>query len=469
MGLSKSQLNLLKQQSANIVIFIHGFNVSLGQPGYVLQPEIDGIKMPAFNQLKSSLWVDQTINTIGFGVDKNQLTDLMRVNPSGALSWGMEMEWNLNKAAGHIQTSNFESYQRIVKIIWPSQPKSVLDYMKIVIKAEQFIEPLVFLLQQLVSKKFNVYIVAHSLGNMLLLKALSSLALTGHRRSIKQVFLWQPAIPDNSFDIVDSNELYYCPNAHEAVDRVMVLFSQKDNVLGPSLDGDVDWLEKFEDPNGGLVIASIAKCIDWIDRSRVPIYIGSIYNIANAIFYPLDQLLGSELFRQRYYHQLATDHYHQGVKPTLEAQQDYLLSLMPIVFNGLTVTFIAQIKGCCPALGDLMLYRLSGWLNLPDQFGPIKFNGHSVRYIDDLVANQVATILLTVLTVKSQQTRPAMGWSGPWQQGAVIKRLQREKRLFLVDQSDCLFTHSGIKTPNQRLFETIYQQQIFGGNGMVGW
>lgn len=48
-----------------------------------------------------------------------------------------------------------------------------------------------------------------------------------------------------------------------------------------------------------------------------------------------------------------------------------------------------------------------------------------------------------------------------------LRELQRQGKLNLVDQSDCLFTHSGMRIPNDELIKKIYQKQIIKAKNYI--
>jgi len=61
------------------------------------------------------------------------------------------------------------------------------------------------------------------------------------------------------------------------------------------------------------------------------------------------------------------------------------------------------------------------------------------------------------------EVAPAMGWSGPEDAaGSLGRRLFDTGRLDIIDQGDLLTSHSGMKYPDQRLFEEIYVDEVMG-------
>ena len=114
---------------------------------------------------------------------------------------------------------------------------SATEYIQAEANATRAGRKLVNLLLQLRQEGIRVNIIAHSLGNRVLLTLLNLLADRGLNNVVDTAFLWQPAIPDTALSSdprQDTSVLrnWHFSQAHRAARTLVVLHSAQDNVLG---------------------------------------------------------------------------------------------------------------------------------------------------------------------------------------------------------------------------------------------
>ena len=98
---------------------------------------------------------------------------------------------------------------------------------------------LVPLLQQLIDAGIKVNIIAHSMGNRVLLKALEGLAALGgkyQQNSIEHIFMWEAAVPNTALSNDPTKDLSakrncYFKDATLPPKKITVLYTQHDEVL----------------------------------------------------------------------------------------------------------------------------------------------------------------------------------------------------------------------------------------------
>src|SRR5690606_10905025 len=95
---------------------------------------------------------------------------LDHLNGSGAHHWYLHMEDNLNRATGRFDRSDYSKYTRLIHLAWSGDVSS-LDYMTAETRANKAGFGLARVIDQLTAEGIAVNIIAHSLGNRVLLVA----------------------------------------------------------------------------------------------------------------------------------------------------------------------------------------------------------------------------------------------------------------------------------------------------------
>ena len=347
----------------NVTVFIHGYNVPLGEftkeiSGFenVLQEKLEEAKFSgtmgsiaaANDANKEAPGMGLKANTVGYystiyrdakileGQTKFSLpakyvqksddglqyitvadSDVsggkLFLNGTGARNWAINMENNLNKvASSSVYTSPeyYKKYTRLLHVTWTGNPSSPLDYMQAA--GEDAFDPIAVgelkqLFLDLKAKGLTVNVVAHSLGNAILIAALNELGKEG--KSVDHVFMWEAAVPNDVFarpkPKKGRKDPWYLPNLVDGADKFTVLYSNNDNILGEIPESD----------SNGVQINSGVKQID-INKSKpltelVPAYLTtklgltSIYHFAMWAGCPLSAMWNLEKLQELYQSWLA--------------------------------------------------------------------------------------------------------------------------------------------------------------------
>lgn len=340
--LSEQQLNCIKQthpESPNVLLFVHGYNVGLGAYGKVLytddrksstcqQVEFSNGEMQFLDDQVGSLYFSEQDATIYRSIHQQQhfaraLSDLAinddSLNGDGAHNWWLHMEYNLNKAAGfrgfdYWYQSQQPQYTRIVNIAWSGDPASPLDYMAVEPIAAATAEHLQHIIEQLLAHQIEINVVAHSAGNIVVLKLMQLLGMQQrYQQCLNRVFMWQPAMPNNVLSPAANREddsltgFWRTQQAHLSARKIYVLYSHHDNILGPiplTLQGQKEARlhEKWRTPGGGKGMAITALSLDIIDQQLgVPNALKSCYHMAHLFHAPFNTLLFDDDFRETLY------------------------------------------------------------------------------------------------------------------------------------------------------------------------
>ena len=127
------------------------------------------------------------------------------------------MEDNFNRATKQFDHSDYRSFTRFINIFWPGDIDSPLNYMEAVTNANKTGKQLIPLIQQLQQANITINVVAHSAGNIALLKLMNIL---GKQKlpPLDHVFLWEPAVPDDALSNITqkNNKNYNYPYAYQA-------------------------------------------------------------------------------------------------------------------------------------------------------------------------------------------------------------------------------------------------------------
>jgi type VI secretion system VgrG family protein len=280
MMLNDHDIDYLKKNGNNVLVFVHGYNIPLG----ALSKEFASVKTRADDiergadeeammshggSLMAELEIeghDPLDDITGFvNSDRNStiFRDLAIVqeqllceqtlpdslfesldakeaalNGTGAFNWFVHMEKNFNEATGQFKAgdaSTYKKYTRCVHVTWSGNPKESIDYMDAVPRGLNAGVKLATLILFLKKQGLLVNVVAHSLGNAVLFSAMDAIGkkLPG---AIDHAFMWEAAIPNNAFTrpkpAPGKTDAWYLPKALAGAKKVTVLHSKNDNILG---------------------------------------------------------------------------------------------------------------------------------------------------------------------------------------------------------------------------------------------
>ncbi|MGM0825218.1 MAG: hypothetical protein ACQEUY_10900 [Pseudomonadota bacterium] len=255
--LSDEQLEQLRLAGNNATLFLHGYNVPLGQYGsfasWEKRRDISAEPLLTTAHTASSATILQDIDKVNIQVPvtrgytasnlyhaptENRPDDYREAycNGSGAYNWFVHMEHQLNRAAGMTE-EDWRPYTRMVGIAWLGDTGSV-DFFQAELNAMAAGRRLVALLEQLNDAGIAINIISHSLGARVVLTALNILGEQDRHQWVDNIYLWEPAVADNAL-VNDASQdshplgMGVFPDAHKAVKKVVVLHSEEDGILGP--------------------------------------------------------------------------------------------------------------------------------------------------------------------------------------------------------------------------------------------
>ncbi len=262
--LNNEQLKYFKENGNNVLLFIHGYNLKLGNYGcypqtYEIQKNLAIIE-PQFknaDEKTSNEYIEfkksQYTRTICCDLTRSEeilafFPELFhcyknyfsryhtRYNPEGlgtentlfngteAHQWFVHMEYNFNYAAG-FRSGNYQLYTRLLNIYWPGNVY-LADFREAEKIADNTANILYSLIKQLIDQKIMINIVAHSLGCRIVLQTMRKLAENGYQQCLEHIILWQAALPSNA---LTNNPIF--SGAYKSSKKISVLYSPKDSVL----------------------------------------------------------------------------------------------------------------------------------------------------------------------------------------------------------------------------------------------
>ena len=197
------------------------------------------------NNYKSSIFRNQHIVShqakYNFGDFQAHAIDTDKTfNGTGSYNWALNMENNLNSAAGadFMTPEGYHKYTRLFHVTW-SGDHGQADYGESVDQAfapKQAIK-LAEALHSFKQAGLEVNIIAHSLGNGFMLESLRQLHKHYPNDTIDHVFMWEAAVPHNVFNRPipknGTKDRWDFKEALNVVDKVTILHSYNDNILGP--------------------------------------------------------------------------------------------------------------------------------------------------------------------------------------------------------------------------------------------
>ncbi|WP_144778755.1 alpha/beta hydrolase [Marinobacter maritimus] len=472
--LTDEQLDYFRENGNNALIYIHGYNVSHGEWGRFLNRQ-DSQKhygghgpgpRTAWHPNKATVWQD-TEALSEFTASPLEDDD---VNGTGAHSWAIHMEYQLNRAAG-FDGKDWMPYSRIINISWPGDTGST-DFMQAELNAMTSGRRLAPLLLQLADAGIAINLISHSLGARVALTALNIVGTIGRSNLVDHLFLWQPAVADNALTNNNSRDVHplglgVFPSAHSAARKIVVLHSRGDGILGPENADDRAWWQKALHHIQPLAMTAwtLAKADAPMDE-----ILGKLHGAYNKKWWCFPSFLDNgfgpaieKLYKDylpltfeagKTAHPQRSAYVPEAVKKTVQANWDRLEK---------------DILAEADALWQPCIDCLRNGERPPDYtlLAPLNHRASvSLQIAKDYVFR------LKKLAVNGwfpeQSPRPALGYVG-FDEVANEEATAFDKFIFEslndgkfipANQSKWLFIHSGMKTPTQELFEEIYQREI---------
>lgn len=283
------------------------------------------------------------------------------------------------------------------------------------------------LIEQLVTEGIAVNVVAHSLGNRVLLVAMNLLGQMNPRKEwIQNAFMWQPAVPDTALSNNPDKDTIVLRNwnfvhAHRAVRKIMVLHSNKDNVLGKHADVDSFAQDRADKDSASEV---------WSGKA------GGAYRVATVAGVPGSKLLFCPWSCPALY---TRNLMHDNLPIVEKALQEEIAK----DDNGLFTDHLT------PQWPEKMLPAIGAWL-------------YARRISREMADDALKTVrALVKADYEVRLPRPAMGYDGPMLDTDLFVRNMRDRgKLSVVNQNLWLSSHSGMRKPENVLFKEVYRDRI---------
>ena len=438
--LRADELRYFQKNGNNATIFIHGFNVPYGRFSHqaqlfdwghdILRNQAVAPRL-SYNDKLATTYRDRDTLARQYRRWQERYPhlyagiDLENLNGSDAHNWFIHMEDNLNRATGLFNRDDYRKFTRMIHLAW-SGDVFVTDYMAAESRANDAGFVLAGLIDQLVGAGIAVNLIAHSLGNRVLLVAMNLLGQMPQRQEcIAHAFMWQPAVPDTALSNDPGKDSSVLRNwnfihAHRAAKKIVVLHSNRDNILGTHADDqsfqeDLAAGEEMEALSGkirGMYRVATLAGVPGMQVRFMPWSVPALYarNLVVDNLPRIEQALQDEIARDG--NGLFTDH-------LLPKRHEYLL----------------------PALGPLLYAR---------------------RVTREMAADSMKTFrALARAEYEIKRPRPAMGYDGPEiENDLFVRRMRDEGKIALVNQSLWLFSHSGMRIPTPDLLREVYRRQI---------
>lgn len=472
--LTEEQLEQLRLAGNNATLFLHGYNVPLGQYGTFVpwekRTDINAEPLLTTAHTASSATILQDIDKVNIQVPvtrgkiANNLyhtptengSDEYReayCNGSGAYNWFVHMEHQLNRAAGMTE-EDWRPYTRMVGIAWLGDTGSV-DFFQAELNAMAAGRRLVALLEQLEDAGIAIDIISHSLGARVVLTALNILGEQERHQWIDNVYLWEPAVADNALVNDASKDSHplgmgVFPDAHKAVKKVVVLHSEEDGILGPPpQDSPSFWQQVAEVISPTAVWAhELFGADDMLDE-----LIGSFGGAYGKKWWVFPSGLSTPFIRY-YTDKAPADTVSPPAPPLMPVGPDpYGEDRAARAWQEFKTLAIEEARAAIASADPLPTYDLLA----PLAHHAVVSEEQAAAYIDTL------QWLVGRNWRAGRAPRAALGSIGF---GAVMLESRfveiklANKVYDFVNQTPWLFDHSGMKIPSAEVFEKSYQEGI---------
>lgn len=486
--LTEQELNYFKKNGNNATIFIHGFNVEYGQYAkqikhlYQTRTKLTGqasrnnhnyiageYSISPATVFRSKKGLAKRFSNLAANSRTEKLLYDENLNGEAAHKWYIHMEYELNRAAGFDTNGDgyeedWSKYTRIINVAWSGDVPSY-NYVQAEKNANLACQKLVPLLYQLKENGIKVNIIAHSLGNRVLLGLLNIAGSAGWNDVVENAFMWQPAVPDTALSNDPKADTSILRNwqfihAYKAAKRFVVLHSQNDNILGPHPE-EKDKLDGYPGLPGvaGNIPNKIAS--GFVDHFTKPSVredftkgkdgrtdyiegltgsLGSSYKIATQIGVPMYDTEGVINVPFWYNPDFYIGHIKNlDIEGNYKRYQEELKRIEATDETG-------------PAVKNLKPY----W---QEWFAPILYYERISREVSEDYFNHLRALKNT--DIKAVRPRPAMGWWGLKAAADIdpfIRQKVNEGKFVEVNQTNYLKTHSGMQVPNGKSGDMIREK-----------
>lgn len=509
---SPLQIQQLRMSGGVVTLFVHGFDIDPGGYGhYQMLTRCDGNLKDSFSDEPGlgRLFEKSTQKGLGNKLHQgwgDELSEPMlqsscvaRTVPpekksgksersQGAHAWIQQIEYNLNQAAGS-DGSDYRNYQRIVGIIWDSSLHG--DYADSVMSAKQSAASLASILAELRRHEFDVSIIAHSLGCGLSCCAINLLYKT-YQLKIQRMFMWQAAVPNTILQascqnhqqqvfskwmpetsiIPDSgssctlHDHWHVPYLWRGVEKIFVLYSDMDNVLGPYHFDRLSWAQRErgfkEKPIWPELIPALL--LDYFG-------LGSVYHVGVLAAIPCYHLLVPGLQNQLYRYWLnnyITEQQRKKLPKTLDAYIDVeqrsahstarIMHTLCTAGHELKLTLKQLLKN---RKVNVLKQRLMSALKHNPWWQAKVALVYETAHIDEEITGirRVLYLLHFMRQYMPQKVAPALGYTGPDMSDARLQQFLRQGQLILIDESDELWQHSAMYHPSEGM-RRVYKKIV---------
>ncbi|MGM0823594.1 MAG: hypothetical protein ACQEUY_02600 [Pseudomonadota bacterium] len=471
--LTEEQLEQLRLAGNNATLFLHGYNVPLGQYGsfasWEKRRDISAKPLLTTAHTASSATILQDIDKVDIQapVTRGKIANNLYHTPtenrpdeyreaycngSGACNWFVHMEHQLNRAAGMTE-EDWRPYTRMVGIAWLGDTGSI-DFFQAELNAMAAGRRLVALLEQLNDAGIAINIISHSLGARVVLTALNILGEQERYQWIDNVYLWEPAVADNAL-VNDASQdshplgMGVFPDAHKAVRKVVVLHSEEDGILGPPpQDARSFWQQVAEIISPTAVWAhELFGADDMLDE-----LIGSFGGAYGKKWWVFPAGLSTP-FIQYYTDKAPADTVSPPVPPPMPVGPDpYGEDRAARAWQAFREMAIEEARAAIASADPLPTYDLLA----PLAHHAVVSEERAATYIDTLQR------LVGRNWRAGRAPRAALGSIGFGEVKDIpfFQARLRTEAFDFVDQKNWLFDHSGMKIPSEEVFEKSYQEGI---------
>ncbi|EHJ91236.1 hypothetical protein KUC_3679 [Vreelandella boliviensis LC1] len=455
--LSDEQLEQLRLAGNNATLFLHGYNVPLGQYGVFAawdkRTDISAEPLLITAHTASNATILQGINT---GEHASAEYREEHDNGNGAHSWFVHMEYQLNRAAGMTE-EDWRPYTRMVGVAWFGDTGSV-DFFQAELNAMAAGRRLVALLEQLDEADIAINIISHSLGARVVLTALNILGEQDRHQWVDNIYLWEPAVADNAL-VNDASQdshplgMGVFPDAHKAVRKVVVLHSEEDGILGPPPENARSFWQQVAEITspalrGTRWVQEILGADDWVDE-----LIGSAGGAYGKKWWVFPAGLSTPFIRY-YTDKAPADTVRPPVPQPIPVGPDpYGKERAAQAWQEFREMAIEEAREALASANPLPTYDLLA----PLAHHAVVSEERAVAYIDTL------QWLVGRNWRAGKAPRPALGSVGFGEvskENRFVESKLTSKAYDFVDQTLWLFDHSGMKIPSDEVFEKSYQEGI---------